>query len=351
MVTFVIRRIALSIPVLLVASALVFFFVRATTDPLARVAQVNDPNARTRLALQLGLQEEPCGPVVSISPDGTRTEALTPGGQPIIRCHKVSVLTQYGRYMGDLARRELPKSQLTGRPVSKELRDHLGATVQLIFWGVVVAALIAIACGVYSAIRQYSLLDYAFTGLTFVALAMPPFWFGLIAIQFGSVYLRDKFNLDDPLFYSIGIESEGGPVSYARHMALPVATLCVQIIASWTRFQRSSMLDVMNADYIRTATAKGLSRGKVVFKHGLRNGLIPLVTVMAIDIGGLFGGLIITETIFSIPGMGRLFFTSLQNGDVNVLLPWLMLTATFVILFNLLADILYGALDPRIRVS
>jgi peptide/nickel transport system permease protein len=349
-VTFVIRRIALSIPVLLVASALVFFFVRATTDPLARVAQINDPNAKTRLALQVGLQEEPCGPVVSTGPDGERVVAKTPGGQDIIKCQKVSVVTQYARYMGDLARRELPRSQLTGRSISTELKDHMGATMQLIFWGVLIAAMIAIACGVYSAIRQYSVLDYVFTGFTFLALAMPPFWFGLIAIQFGSVYLRDKFNLEDPLFYSIGIESDG-PLDYARHLALPVATLCVQIIASWTRFQRSSMLDVMNADYIRTATAKGLSRGRVIFKHGLRNGLIPLVTVMAIDIGTLFGGLIITETIFSIPGMGRLFFTSLQNGDVNVLMPWLMLTATFVILFNLLADVLYGALDPRIRVS
>ena len=350
MITFVIRRIALSIPVLLVASVLVFFFVRATTDPLARVAQVNDPNAKTRLAVQLGLQEEPCKPVVTTGPDGTRVEARTEGGQPILGCHKVPVPTQYARYMGDLARRKLPPSQLTGRPVSRELRRALGSTMQLIFWGVLVSGLVAVACGVYSAVRQYSVLDYAFTGLTFMALAMPPFWFGLIAIQFGSIYLRSRFNLHDPVFYSIGIDSTG-PLDYARHLALPVATLSVQFIASWTRFQRSSMLDVMNADYIRTATAKGLSRGRVVFKHGLRNGLIPLVTVMAIDIGTLFGGLIITEQIFSIPGMGKLFFTSLQNGDVNVLLPWLLLTATFVILFNLLADVLYGALDPRIRVG
>lgn len=350
MVTFVIRRIALSIPVLLVASALVFFIVRATTDPLARVAQVNDPNAKTRLALQIGLQDEPCGPLVSTGPDGQRFEPKTPGGEPVLKCQKVSAVTQYARYMGDIARRELPRSQLTGRSISTELRDHLGATFHLIFWGVLISALVAVAIGVYSAVRQYSVLDYTFTGFAFLALAMPPFWFGLIAIQFGSVYLRDKFNLDEPIFYSIGIESDG-PLSYARHLALPVATLCVQIIASWTRFQRSSMLDVMNADYIRTATAKGLSRRTVVFKHALRNGLIPLVTVMAIDVGGLFGGLLITEYIFSIPGMGKLFFTSLQNGDVNVLLPSIMLTASFVILFNLLADILYGALDPRIRIS
>ena len=350
MVTFVIRRIALSIPVLLVATVLVFVFVRATTDPLARVAQVNDPNARSRLAVQAGLQEEPCLPIVTISPDGQRIEPKTPGGQPILRCKKVPVPTQYVRYMGDLVRADLPASQVTGRPVVQELQRSFGATAQLIFWGVLICAVFAVACGVYSAVRQYSVLDYTFTGFAFLALAMPPFWFGLVAIQFGSVYLRSKFNLDDPIFYSIGIESDG-PLDYARHLALPVATLSVQFIASWTRFQRSSMLDVMNADYIRTAKAKGLSRRKVVFKHGLRNGLIPLVTVMAIDIGSLFGGLVVTEQIFSIPGMGRLFIVSLQNGDVNVLLPYLIVSAAFVILFNLLADVAYGALDPRIRVS
>jgi peptide/nickel transport system permease protein len=111
------------------------------------------------------------------------------------------------------------------------------------------------------------------------------------------------------------------------------------------------MLDVMSSDYIRTAKAKGLSSRKVIFKHALRNALIPLVTVMALDIGALFGGLIVTEQIFSIPGMGKLFVDSLTNGDTNVLLPWLMVTAVFIILFNLLADVLYGALDPRIRLA
>jgi len=138
---------------------------------------------------------------------------------------------------------------------------------------------------------------------------------------------------------------------YGRHLVLPIATLTVQIIAEWSRYQRSSMLDVMSSDYIRTAKAKGLPRRTVIFKHGLRNALIPLVTVMAIDIGALFGGLVVTEQIFSIPGMGKLFVDALVNGDTNVLLPWLMVSAVFVILFNLLADVLYGVLDPRIRLA
>src|SRR5206468_7944328 len=135
---------------------------------------------------------------------------------------------------------------------------------------------------------------------------------------------------------------------YLRSLALPVLTLTVQIIASWSRYQRSTMLDVMSSDYIRTARAKGLPQRRVIFKHGLRNALIPLVTVMAVDIGALFGGLIITEQIFSIPGMGKLFVDALTNGDTNVLLAWMMTTAVFIILFNLLADVLYGVLDPRV---
>jgi peptide/nickel transport system permease protein len=128
-------------------------------------------------------------------------------------------------------------------------------------------------------------------------------------------------------------------------------TLSVQIVGSWSRFQRSAMLDVMSADYIRTARAKGVPRRQVIFKHGVRNALIPLVTVMGVDIGLLFGGLIVTETIFSIPGMGRLFFDSLLNGDVVVLEAWMVVVAVFILAFNLLADILYGLLDPRVRVA
>ncbi|HEX3566831.1 MAG TPA: ABC transporter permease, partial [Acidimicrobiales bacterium] len=219
--------------------------------------------------------------------------------------------------------------------------------------------------GVFSAVRQYSLPDYLFTGLSFVGLSMPPFWFGLIAIDLFSNRLTTyvekipliRSHVHGPILYSIGLHGNhgggllSGPMDYARHLALPVAVLTVQIVASWSRYQRSSMLDVMSADYIRTATAKGLPRRRVIFKHALRNALIPLVTVMALDIGALFGGLVVTEQIFSIHGMGVLFLNALLNGDTQTILPWLMVTAVFVVLFNLLADVLYGALDPRIRLS
>jgi len=119
----------------------------------------------------------------------------------------------------------------------------------------------------------------------------------------------------------------------------------------WSRFQRASMLDILSADYVRTAQAKGLPPRTVIFKHSLRNALLPLVSQTAVDIGALFGGLIITESIYSIPGMGRLFINGLQTGDVNVVLAWMMVSAIFIILFNLVADIIYGLLDPRIRLT
>src|SRR5436190_1758499 len=221
----------------------------------------------------------------------------------------------------------------TGHDVRTDLTTAFKNTLQLIGWGVGVAALLAIGIGVYSAVRQYSALDYTFTGLSFVGLSMPPFWFGLVAIQFFTITLPHWFGSHNPTFFSIGLHSTrsgGFDIDYMRHLFLPVLTLIVQIVAQWSRYERSSMLDVLSADYIRTARAKGLPRRKVIFKHGLRNALIPLVTVMAVDIGALFGGLIITEQIFSIPGMGKLFVAALTNVDTSVLLAWLVVTAVFI---------------------
>ena len=163
-----------------------------------------------------------------------------------------------------------------------------------------------------------------------------------------------KFDLDQPIFYSVGLHGTGQSgfnLDYVRHIALPVLTLTVQSIASWSRYQRASMLDVLNADYVRTARAKGVPQRKVIFKHAFRNALIPLTTVVALDTAFLIGGLIITEQIFSIHGMGRLFLDALTTGDAPVLLGWFTVVAIVVILFNLVADIVYGVLDPRIRLG
>lgn len=321
MLTYVLRRVLLAIPVLLLASVLVFTIVRATTDPLARLSQARDVGLIQRETVRLGLDK--------------------PLPQQYLTWAKGFVSGNWGQ------------SYVSRRSVGEEIRMRLWNTIQLILWGILFSMIVAIAVGVYSASRQYSALDYSFTAMAFIGLAMPPFFFALVAIDFLVFRPRGWFGLDEPLLYSVGKRSAagGGFGDYARHLVLPVLTLSVQLVAGWSRYQRSSMLDVMSADYIRTARAKGVSRRRVLLKHGLRNALIPLTTVMAIDIGLLFGGLIVTETIFSWPGMGQLFVNSLIQGDTNILLPWLMVTAMFVLLFNLIADLLYGILDPRIRLA
>lgn len=322
MLAYVLRRILISIPVVLVASFVLFVFVRETFDPTARLRTVRDPQVIQNEIERLGLDEP--------------------------------VYVQYATWLGDFVQGDWGDSARTREPVTEMTQRALWNTVQLIFWGIVVSAVVAVSIGVYSAVKQYSVPDYLFTGLSYLAIAMPPFWFGLIAINVFVFKTQDWFGLDEPPLDFVGLHSprqSGFNVDYLKHLVLPVMTLSVQIVGSWSRFQRAAMLDVMSADYIRTARAKGVPRRKVIFKHGVRNALIPLVTVMAIDIGLLFGGLIITETIFSVPGMGRMFFDALLQGDVAVLEAWMVVVAVFVITFNLLADVLYGVLDPRIRVA
>jgi peptide/nickel transport system permease protein len=321
--TYISRRIAASVPVLLIASFIVYWAVRLTFDPTVglrtsrKAAQI--VAARRK---ELGLDK------------------------PIV--------VQYWNWLKGFVHGDWGVSSHTGDSVFSMVRAAFGNTLQLIVWGALISAVIAILLGVYSAVRQYSVSDYVFTGLSYVGLAMPPFWFALVAIELLAVGPKNMFHLDKPWFYFVGLHSnagEGFDLDYLKHLALPVMTLTVQIIASWSRFERAAMLDVLNSDYVRTARAKGLRPSKVIFRHAFRNALIPLVTVIAIDAGALFGGLIITEFIFSVPGMGRLFITALTSGDVNVVLAWMLVSALFVIVFNLVADVLYGVLDPRIRMA
>ncbi len=320
MLTFVARRALAAVPVLLVASFLSFWFVRVTVDPTAKVRQSRDPQAVARLRERLRLDEP--------------------------------VVVQYGVWVRDALRGDLGTSERTGEPVSRMLRRALWTTTQLLLWGTAAAALVAVAVGVYSALRAGGVADHLLTTLAFLGLAMPPFWFGLLAIQILAVDLTRWLGLSEPLFGFVGLHSGDGSgftLDYLRHLVLPVMTLTVGIVAEWSRFQRASMVEVLAAPYIRTARAKGVPRSRLVVRHALRNALLPLVTVMALDVGLLFGGVIVTEQIFSIPGMGRLFVESLRVGDAPVLVAWTVVTAAFVIAANLVADLAYGFLDPRVR--
>jgi len=320
MLSYVARRVFLSVPIIIVASIALFFFVReAGPSPLGKYVTDKDPHVIARVTHELGLD------------------------QPIYE--------QYWHFAKNFVTGNWGDSFVTNASVAGMVRSALWNTTQLVIWGIVLSLIVAIAVGVYSAARQYSALDYTFTGLAFIGVSMPTFWFALMAIQFLGFDLRNWLHASNPIFYTVGIHTpgQGGFFDYIRHLALPVLTLSVQLVAGWSRYQRSTMIDVLSADYIRTARAKGVPRRKVLLKHALRNALIPLTTVTAVDIGALFGGLIVTETIFGWPGMGRLFVNSLLNGDTNVLLPWMIVTAVFIVGFNLLADVVYSLLDPRIR--
>lgn len=319
MLAYVARRLVYSAVVLLVASFVVFVGVRVTKDPTARLAQVRDP--RTRLAERERLHLDD------------------------------NIVVQYGRWLGDFTRGDWGLTYPDREPVSKALGRAMPYTLELLLWGSAVSMLLAISIGIYSAVRQYSVGDYVFTGIAYVGIAMPTFWFGLMAIVYLSVKPKEWFGLDSVPFPFIGLPSPSLSWAYFGALALPVLTLCVQIVASWSRFTRASMLDTLSSDYIRTARAKGVPRRRVVIHHAFRNALIPVVTVIALDMALLFGGLVITETIFSIPGMGRLFVKAFSAGDAELVTAYVIVTAAFVVAGNLIADVLYGWLDPRVRVT
>jgi len=231
-----------------------------------------------------------------------------------------------------------------GRPVLRTILERVPLTLELMVSSIGLSLLIAIPIGILSAVRQYSRLDYGVTGLSYFGLSMPTFWFGLMMIVIFSVVLRwlPTSGVTTPL-------TGGDLVDRIRHLIMPVIVLSLVNIAGWSRYIRSSMLEVMKQDYVRTARAKGLIERFVVMKHALRNALIPVITLLGLEIPVLFGGAVITETIFSWPGMGRLFVDAINQTDWPVVQGILLFSALLVLMGNLLADVMYAVVDPRIR--
>ena len=207
----------------------------------------------------------------------------------------------------------------------------------------------------YSALHQYSRMDNLLTTTAFIGISMPNFWFALLLQLFFGVYLVKWLGLSEPFFAVAGMTTPGSTgfdlMDRARHLVLPVMVVAVQIIAVYSRYMRASMLEVLHSDYLRTARAKGLRERRVMVRHAMRNALIPITTQLALDVGTIAAGLIITEQIFAWPGMGPLFLSGIDNGDFPLVLAWVMVTVFSVIIFNLLADIMYAVLDPRIRYA
>lgn len=258
---------------------------------------------------------------------------------------------QYLTWLRHTLQGDFGVSILTGQSVTEQISSRLGLTLELFGYTFAFALIVAVLLGVFSAVRQYSILDYSVTVLAYAGISMPVFWFALILQQLFGVQLHLL-----PIFGQSSSDLEGVSgfevwQDRMLHLVLPVIVLSLLFTATWSRFLRSSMLDVVKQDYIRTARAKGLNNRSVFFQHALRNALIPLITQVAIDFGGVAGGAAITETIFARPGLGSFFLSSLDLPDYPVLLALLILGAACVITFNLVGDLLYAVVDPRIRYS
>jgi len=232
-----------------------------------------------------------------------------------------------------------------GRPVLSVIAGHLPATLLLMGTATVLSVIVGTWVGVLGAVRRYSVFDTLATVGAMVALSIPTFWFGLVAIFFFSLHLGW---LPAGNMYTIGDQSLG---DYAIHLILPVAVLALVNVAIWSRYMRSATLDVIDQDFVRTARAKGLPYRRVLTHHVIRNALLPMITLAGLQIPTILGGALVTETVFTWPGMGRLFLDSLGYSDYPVIMGILMFSAVLVLLGNLLADLLVGVADPRVRLG
>ncbi|MCC6568646.1 MAG: ABC transporter permease [Anaerolineales bacterium] len=266
--------------------------------------------------------------------------------------------TSRGVLFGDFG---LSWKVLRDRPVTDLLASRLPKTIQLLGLQSLLSILIGIPLGVYSAVRQYSRFDYIFTSLAFMGSAMPTFFFGILLILAFSIIPKDAGWMYLPAGLSESIRDYSIPIIGAveagslkdrfLHLILPLSVLTMVNIAGWSRFVRASMLEVMRQDYVRTARAKGLSERVVIMRHAFRNALIPFITIVVFTLPGLFGGAIITESIFAWPGMGLLYIKALGDFDYPVAMSIFFILAVLTVIATLLRDVLYTLVDPRIRLS
>lgn len=326
MLGFVLRRLVGSVLVLAVSSVIVFTLVANSGNPLSDLEGRNPPPPREVIELRR----------TQLNLDKPATERY--------------VVWLKGFVTGDMGR------AIDGREVRPMLWERMKITLRMVVLAIVLALFLAITVGVFSAVKQYSVGDHVVTFTGFLFLSMPVFWLALLLKLFLAIRLNRL--LGDTYVYTVGHQTPnltgnlGSRLSdYAGHMVLPVLTLALVYFAGWSRFQRSAMLDVLSSDYLRLARAKGLRPRRVMVRHALRNALIPITTVVAIDFGQLIGGAVITEEVFAWKGMGDMLIEGIRTYDPNVVLAWLMVAAVAVVLFNLIADVLYGVLDPRIRYA
>lgn len=252
---------------------------------------------------------------------------------------------QYAKWLGSAITGDLGISYRDSRPVTQIIADHVPATLELMFASSVLAALFGTAVGVYAAVRRGSAVDSLSTVGVMVMLSIPTFWFGLMLIYVFSVVLGW---LPSGYRYTLG---DGSLLNRLHHLIAPTIVLTFVSTAVWSRYMRASMLEVLAQDYMRTARAKGLPEPVVILRYGVRNALLPMISIAGVYLPTLLGGALVTETVFSWPGIGRLFLDSLNYRDYPVVMGLLLFSAVLVLLSNLLADLLYTVADPRVSLD
>jgi len=320
--TYIIRRLLQTIPILFIISILLFLMVRSAPGGPLTAARRN-PNITEeqikKLEEQLGLNRP--------------------------------LPVQYAEWLGNMLRGDMGQSIKFRRPVSEMIGERIPNTLMLVGVSFLITLLIALPVGILSARKPYSLFDYIATTITFMGQSLPVYWLGLGLILIFYVTLKNPVT-GGPLFPGGGMNTfgkEGNLPDMLWHMVLPVSALSLGWAAWYSRFLRSSLLDVLHEDYIRTARAKGLTDRVVYYKHAFRNAILPLVTLIALDLPSLFAGALFVETIFSWPGMGRLFWDAARGRDYPVLLGVVMITAVLIVSANIFADLAYGLLDPQVK--
>ena len=318
------RRLAWAVPTLLLVTFLVYVALRLGTDPLQSYLRTNPRASKEKI--------EQYKSVNGLSSN---------------------YVLGYFHWLKNFVTFNWPRSIKGSREVWPELKDAMANTIRLGTFATVVGVSIGLFVGMFAALKPGSRRDVAVNTGAFLGVSIPPYITAVLFQLVFAVYWSRWFG--KTLFPTSGVYPPGhigfDLVLMLKHMALPMMVVAIQVIATYSRYMRSSLLDVMNSDFMRTARSKGISERQVLLKHGVRNALIPVVTIAALDIGSIIGGLIISENIFAYPGMGLYFLDSFTNGDFPLLMPWMVLVVASTLMFNLIADVSYAFLDPRIRLD
>lgn len=324
MYRFILRRLLWLIPTIVFVTFVVYVGIRIGWDPVKTYLRANPRAGKKKIAQYIEVN--------GLDPNYVRG---------------------YWSWLRNFVTGNWPRSIKGSREVWPQLKDALANSLRLGAAATVVGIAVGIFVGVYAALKPGGRRDVAVNTSAFIGISIPPYVSAIILQLLFAVYWSRWFG--GTLFPTSGVYPPGqvgfDPWLMAKHMVLPTLVVAIQVIAVYARYMRSSLLDVLSSDFMRTARSKGISERRVLVRHGMRNALIPVVTIAALDVGAIVGGLIITENVFSYPGMGVYFLSAFAQGDFPLLMPWMVIIVASVLLFNLVADIAYAWLDPRIRLG